>query len=154
MGTSNHTSPAERKRPAPPLLATLSPSQVPVPDNTHAPRSHVILDALPAGIVIDSTMNNFVPWNESFRDGLHLQDQEAADVDKLSRTLATATSNANTPLRQPGTNSDKQALDIARHQVQNLQQQQGEIKAMPNTRIQGVAPADESAVIQLLREIQ
>lgn len=154
METSNHTLPAERKRPAPPPPATISPSQESVPDNTHAPRSHVILDALPAGLVIDSTMKNFVRWNEPLRDGNHLEGQEATDVNRLSRTLATATTNANTPLRQPGTNSDKQAIDTVRHQVQILQQQQGEIKAMPDTRIQEVAPADESAVIQLLCEIQ
>jgi hypothetical protein len=99
-------------------------------------------------------MKNLVQWNEALRDGLRLKDQEAADVDKLPRTLATATSNASTPARRPDTNADKQALDTDQQQVQTVQQQQEQIKTMPDTYIQRVATADESPVMQLLREMQ
>lgn len=161
METSEQLSPTKRKRQAPPLLTALGPLQInprptqrPVADNTHAPRSCVVLDALPDGIVVDNTMENLVRSNEALRDGLPLKDQEAADIDHLPRTLATATSNASTPARQPGTNADKEPLDTVRHQVQTLQQQREEIKTMPDTHIQGAATANGSAVMRLLREIQ
>jgi len=161
METSEQLSPTKRKRQSPPLLTALGPlpinprpTQRPVADNTHAPRSRVVLDALPDGIVVDNTMKSLVRSNEALRDGLPLKDQEAADIDHLPRTLATATSNASTPARQPGTNADKEPLDTVRHQVQTLQQQQEEIKTMPDTYIQGAATANGSAVMQLLREIQ
>ena len=153
MKTSEHPSPAERKRPAPPLPTAPGPLQNPVPDNTHSSRSPVVLATLPDGIVVDSIMKDLAQGDEALRDGLRLKDEEAADIDKLPSTLANATSDVSTPVRQPDSNADKQTLHMDMQQVEILQPQLGGIETMPDTRTQRFAPADESAVMQLLREI-
>lgn len=151
METSEQPSSAKRERPAPPLPTTLSPSQEPVPDNTHAPRSPVVLDALPDGIVVDKTMKNLIRWNEALRDDLRLKDQEATDVDERPKILATK---ASVPVLQPRTNADKQVLLTDQQQVQIFQQQRGEIKVTSDAHTKGIATTDESPVMHMLRAIQ
>lgn len=96
-------------------------------------------------------MKNLVKWNEALRDGLHLKDQHATDTDKLPRIIAV---HASTPILQPHKNADKQVLHTVPQQAQITRQQQREIKPTPEIHTQGFAAADESAVMQLLREIQ
>ncbi|GAB7325244.1 hypothetical protein MBLNU13_g09309t1 [Cladosporium sp. NU13] len=161
METSEQPSPAKRKRPGPPLPTapgslpiTLGSLQGPVPDNTHAPCSPVVLDALPDGIVVDGTMKNHVRWNEVLRDGLRVKYQEAADVHERPRTLAAFAPNISTPIRRSHTNGDKQALRTITQQEESLKQQEGWAKTTPGAHIQGADTADESPVMQLLREVQ